>query len=288
MSYLGLYFISRGIDCSSRMDFPVEYGRMPHGTEIDNGGRKAPEKRQERLTNSERVSSETLRYVRCWLGVRSLSDQLSSGTLRCGVVGHWTGMAPSRNRRVMLVNSWVLRRAIDSWRIGIPAEVPESEIPCLRCRLCLCSCQVYPLLRASYEGSILVYQWLYLFRRSAFFSPTLRLTGMVVRRTTYEDLEEDAAAAALGALGPEGFSGGSVEGAAAPQEEVGVAAGEISGDVGDSGGGPQGLQDRLGQYGRILLVVAIIGFKVAEWWTRVDAQVNPWKAFLYCHGFVVG
>eukprot|EP00903_Cladosiphon_okamuranus_P013504 g12577.t1 len=123
--------------------------------------------------------------------------------------------------------------------------------------------QVYPLLRASYEGSCLVYQWLYLFRRSAFFSPTLRLTGMVVRRATIEDWQEDAEAAAAAAMAIAGSS-------ASVTVET-----RSSGGTGGSG---VSLGDRVARYGRVLLVTAVVAFKIVEWWNRVEAQEgSSWR-----------
>lgn len=145
--------------------------------------------------------------------------------------------------------------------------------------------QVYPLLRASYEGSALVYQWMYLFRRSAFFSPALRLTGMVVRRTTYEDLEEDAAARAaassappltsssLTPVEPNGGAGGGAGGLEGGETGAPELAGELL-DSGEGGGGGGGVVELLGHYGRVLLVTAVVAFKVVEWWTRVEDQVG--------------
>lgn len=119
--------------------------------------------------------------------------------------------------------------------------------------------QVYPLLRASYEGSCLVYQWLYLFRRSAFFSPTLRLTGMVVRRATVEDWEEDKVIAMAEAA----------KSANAISERNGISSfGAMSGKLSSLG-------ERVARYGKVLLVAAIVGFKIVEWWTRVESQVRP-------------
>ncbi|CAM9254317.1 unnamed protein product [Scytosiphon promiscuus] len=123
--------------------------------------------------------------------------------------------------------------------------------------------QVYPLLRASYEGSCLVYQWLYLFRRSAFFSPSLRLTGMVVRRATMEDWQEDAEAAAAAAA-------------------AGAAASSASGELGVTGGGGgdggTSLAARVAGYGRVLLLTAVVAFKLVEWWNRVEAQEgSSWR-----------
>lgn len=119
---------------------------------------------------------------------------------------------------------------------------------------CLCAAfvtQVYPFLSASYEGSCLVYQWLYLFRRSTFFSPTLRLTGMVVRHTTMEDRQEDAEAAAAVVVAAEGSV-----------KAVGA-----------------GLGGQVARYGRVVLVAAVVGFKIMEWWTRIDEQVKTARVF---------
>ncbi|CAM9135275.1 unnamed protein product [Pylaiella littoralis] len=128
--------------------------------------------------------------------------------------------------------------------------------------------QVYPLLRASYEGSCLVYQWLYLFRRSAFFSPALRLTGMVVRRATIEDWQEDTEAAAEAAP-----AAAAAAGSAAPGATVAVSDGEVG-----SGGGGGSLGARVARYGRVLLVTAVVAFKIVEWWNRVEAQEgSSWR-----------
>ncbi|CAN0153606.1 unnamed protein product, partial [Hapterophycus canaliculatus] len=127
---------------------------------------------------------------------------------------------------------------------------------------------VYPLLRASYEGSCLVYQWLYLFRRSAFFSPSLRLTGMVVRRATIEDWQEDAEAAAAAAAGA----------AVSDAVSASSASGESGVVGGDGVGGGSSLGDRVARYGRVLLLTAVVAFKIVEWWNRVEAQEgSSWR-----------
>lgn len=46
-----------------------------------------------------------------------------------------------------------------------------------------------------------------------------------------------------------------------------------------SGGGTGGsvgtsLGDRVARYGRVLLVTAVVAFKIVEWWNRVEAQVR--------------
>eukprot|EP00904_Undaria_pinnatifida_P005953 jgi/Undpi1/2488/HiC_scaffold_13.g05867.m1 len=128
--------------------------------------------------------------------------------------------------------------------------------------------QVYPLLRASYEGSCLLYQWLYLFRRSAFFSPALRLTGMVVRRATVEDYEEDALAVAAAATRTAAASGAAAA----------AAAGEVEASGGGAAAGGGGVGDRVMRYARVFLVAAVVGFKVVEWWTRIEAQEgSSWR-----------
>ncbi|CAM9960687.1 unnamed protein product [Ectocarpus sp. 6 AP-2014] len=134
--------------------------------------------------------------------------------------------------------------------------------------------QVYPLLRASYEGSCLVYQWLYLFRRSAFFSPALRLTGMVVRRATIEDWQEDAEAAAAAVAAAAAAT-------AVADPSASTAAGGPSGEgAGGGGGGGVGgsLGDRVARYGRVLLITAVVAFKIVEWWNRVESQEgSSWR-----------
>lgn len=79
---------------------------------------------------------------------------------------------------------------------------------------------------------------------------------MVVRRATMEDSEEDAQAAAAAAAEK-------AAGAAKTEHEgVGVASGSSS------------LGESLARYGRVMLVAAVVGFKIAEWWTSVEAQVR--------------
>ncbi|CAM9987286.1 unnamed protein product, partial [Discosporangium mesarthrocarpum] len=110
--------------------------------------------------------------------------------------------------------------------------------------------QVYPLLHLSYEGTHLAYQWTYLFRGSAYFSPELHLMGMVVRRSSPSDWE-----------------------ATSPPAR-GARAGVGTGAGGGAGGGSvlNRLLDRAGRYGRVALVAAVVGFKIMEWWTAMEAQ----------------
>lgn len=45
--------------------------------------------------------------------------------------------------------------------------------------------------------------------------------------------------------------------------------------VGGGGGdGSSSLADRVARYGRVLLLTAVVAFKVVEWWNRVEAQVR--------------
>ncbi|CAN0160617.1 unnamed protein product [Ascophyllum nodosum] len=126
--------------------------------------------------------------------------------------------------------------------------------------------QVYPLLRASYEGSCLVYQWLYLFRRTAFYSPALRLTGMVVRRATVEDWEEDQ---------EEALAVSAAAAAAAAAENSALGSGTMNAGGGrSSGSSSSSLGERVAWYAKVLLVTAIVGFKIAEWWTRVESEAR--------------
>lgn len=99
---------------------------------------------------------------------------------------------------------------------------------------------------------------------------------MVVRRTTYEDLEEDAATLAAKARASAGASPNTSSTMESGGREGVDGAGGDFGSGGTSGDTPEegGLGDRLGQYGRIALVAAVVGFKIVEWWTRVEAQVS--------------
>ncbi|CAM9704058.1 unnamed protein product [Choristocarpus tenellus] len=117
-------------------------------------------------------------------------------------------------------------------------------------RLRLLFLQVYPLLHLTNEGTYLAFQWMYLFRMSAFFSPDLRLTGMVVRRATMDDWVSGKLPTAAGS-GGEGVQGGG---------------------LGGEGSGLSRLRGKAGQYGRLALIAAVVGFKIMEWWTAMDAQ----------------
>lgn len=83
---------------------------------------------------------------------------------------------------------------------------------------------------------------------------------MVVRRTTYEDYQEDVQAAAAAAA-----AATSASSAGGAEETTATAAG-----MGDG----KGFSGKVGKYGRLLLVAAVVGFKIVEWWTRVEAQVR--------------
>jgi peroxin-12 len=97
---------------------------------------------------------------------------------------------------------------------------------------------LYPLLHLTYEGSFLIYQWLYLFRRTVHFNPLLALTGQVVRRSKLEDFATPA----------------------------------TSGDSVGAGSLISRLGDKASRYGRWALVAAVVAFKVMEWWTAVEAE----------------
>lgn len=62
-----------------------------------------------------------------------------------------------------------------------------------------------------------------------------------------------------------------------PHGEQGSSA---SGPAGTPSGGGTGassgvsLGDRVARYGRVLLVTAVVAFKIVEWWNRVEAQVR--------------
>lgn len=63
-----------------------------------------------------------------------------------------------------------------------------------------------------------------------------------------------------------GKQASSASGAAAVVSDGGASSG------GSGGGG--GLGDRVARYGRVLLVTAVVAFKIVEWWNRVDTQVR--------------
>lgn len=102
---------------------------------------------------------------------------------------------------------------------------------------------------------------------------------MAVRRATIEDWQEDAQAAQVAAA---------AAAVAAKEAQPGFLAGEarVSGGDGvalsNSSIAPDGssvsssssLGERLVWYGKVVLVTAVVGFKIAEWWTRVEAQVR--------------
>lgn len=124
---------------------------------------------------------------------------------------------------------------------------------------------------------------------------------MVVRRATIEDWQEDAEAAAVAAV-----SDADSEIArtcmicvvllwshasdcclffltlvlvlhVCPYVEQGSSASGAAGSPsGGSTGGSVGvsLGDRVARYGRVLLVTAVVAFKIVEWWNRVEAQVR--------------
>lgn len=56
-----------------------------------------------------------------------------------------------------------------------------------------------------------------------------------------------------------------------------------SGVLGGGGGdGGPSLGDRVARYGRVLLLTAVVAFKIVEWWNRVEAQVR--RRAGCCHG----
>lgn len=62
-----------------------------------------------------------------------------------------------------------------------------------------------------------------------------------------------------------------------------VATGTRSGG-GTGGSGGVSLGDRVARYGRVLLVTAVVAFKIVEWWNRVEAQVRWLRLGCGCGG----
>ncbi|CAM9778881.1 unnamed protein product [Phaeothamnion confervicola] len=122
----------------------------------------------------------------------------------------------------------------------------------------------YPCVHACYEGAFLAYHWLYLFGRSAYFSPALHAVGQVVRRSTAAAADDDGAFSGEASSGAIGGSGSSVGGGG-------------GGSEGEGAGLPT-LGDKALRYGRAALVAAVVLFKVMEWWTAVEAREGFWKA----------
>lgn len=106
----------------------------------------------------------------------------------------------------------------------------------------------YPILHTTYEGSYLVAHWMYNYGRTPYFSPLLYLLGQVVRRTTMEDVNN---------------------------RETEKQAADALASASDSSVAPSFIQ-RVGggavRYGRVAVFTAVILFKVAEWWTQVEAR----------------
>lgn len=66
-----------------------------------------------------------------------------------------------------------------------------------------------------------------------------------------------------------------VLGCAGQDPSASTAAGGPSGE-GAGGGGGGSLGDRVARYGRVLLITAVVAFKIVEWWNRVESQVRGW------------
>ncbi|KAM3570998.1 hypothetical protein VYU27_006958 [Nannochloropsis oceanica] len=111
-------------------------------------------------------------------------------------------------------------------------SLPHHEPLPLRLRRAFVS--MYPLLHASYEGSFFVYQWAYLFGRTKHYSPLLHILGVVLRRLTHEDLPSSSPS-----------SSSSLSSTISPKPT---------------------LASRLTRSLKVAFVVAIVAFKVLEWW----------------------
>ena len=116
---------------------------------------------------------------------------------------------------------------------------PPPQEP-LRLRLRRAFVSMYPLLHASYEGSFFLYQWAYLLGRTKHYSPLLHLLGVVLRRLTHEDL-------------PPSPPSSSLTSTLTPKPT---------------------LASRLARSLKVALVVAIVAFKVLEWWLSTPELLN--------------
>lgn len=68
-----------------------------------------------------------------------------------------------------------------------------------------------------------------------------------------------------------------VLGCAKQDPSASTATGGPSGEgAGGGGGGGGSLGDRVARYGRVLLITAVVAFKIVEWWNRVESQVRGW------------
>lgn len=82
---------------------------------------------------------------------------------------------------------------------------------------------------------------------------------MVVRRATVEDWEEDNVIAM----------------AAAAESANAISERNCTPGFEAMSGKLRSLGERVARYGKVLLVAAIVGFKIVEWWTRVESQARP-------------
>ena len=89
---------------------------------------------------------------------------------------------------------------------------------------------------------------------------------MVVRRATVEDWEEDQ---------EEALAVSAAAAAAAAAENSALGSGTMNAGGGrSSGSSSSSLGERVAWYAKVLLVTAIVGFKIAEWWTRVESEAR--------------
>ncbi len=117
----------------------------------------------------------------------------------------------------------------------------------------------YPLVNLLYEGSFFCFQWLYLYRKTLYFDPTLAMTRQIVRRTTRQELEVERknAASALEGMERNGNDGNESSGNKSHR----------SAGIGEGKNG-----EHSARYGQWVLIIVLLAFKAVEWWVTADEE----------------
>ncbi len=121
---------------------------------------------------------------------------------------------------------------------------------------------VYPLVNALYEGSFFCFQWLYLYRKTLYFDPTLAMSRQVVRRTTRQEFELERKNAALERTKRDNNNDGFNENSGS----------SIDNHRSSIGGGKEKNVEHSVRYRQWVLIVVLLAFKAVEWWVTADEE----------------
>ncbi len=119
---------------------------------------------------------------------------------------------------------------------------------------------VYPLVNVLYEGSFFCFQWLYLYRKTVYFDPTLAMASQVVRRMTRQEFELERKNVALERTKRDNNNENS--------------ANSIDNNHSSSIGGvgeDKNCQKSV-RYGQWVLIAVVLAFKAVEWWVAADEE----------------